>query len=105
VTKPSITDPKQIKSIGFVPGSVSEYATERMFAKFGIDPKSVNLVRIGPPEAPALLARGDLDGYFMWEPWPSNRRQATRQDSADGRRRRFCRQYVARRRWRMVREP
>jgi NitT/TauT family transport system substrate-binding protein len=72
VTKPGIIDPEQIKSIGIVPGSVSEYATERMFAKFGIDPKSVNLIKIGPPEAPALLARGDLDGYFLWEPWPSN---------------------------------
>ena len=71
-TKPGITDPKQIKSIGIVPGSVSEYATERLFAKFGIDPKSVQLVRVGPPEAPALLARGDIDGYFLWEPWPSN---------------------------------
>jgi NitT/TauT family transport system substrate-binding protein len=72
VTKANITDPKQIKSIGIVPGTVSEYATERLFAKYGIDPKSVQLVKIGPPEAPALLARGDLDGYFMWEPWPSN---------------------------------
>jgi NitT/TauT family transport system substrate-binding protein len=72
VTKPDITDPKQIKSIGIVPGSVSEYATERLFAKFGIDPKSVQLVRVGPPEAPALLVRGDIDGYFLWEPWPSN---------------------------------
>jgi NitT/TauT family transport system substrate-binding protein len=72
VTKPGITDPKQIKSIGIVPGTVSEYATERMFAKYGIDPRAVQLIKVGPPEAPALLARGDLDAYFMWEPWPSN---------------------------------
>jgi NitT/TauT family transport system substrate-binding protein len=72
VAKPGITDPKQIKSVGIVPGTVSEYATERMFTKYGIDPKTVQLVKVGPPEAPALLARGDLDAYFMWEPWPSN---------------------------------
>ena len=40
--------------------------------KFGIDPKSVEIVKAGPPEFPALLARGDVDGYFLWEPWPTN---------------------------------
>lgn len=72
LVKPSITDPKQLKKIGIVPGSVSEYATEGLLTKYGIDPKSVELVKLGPPEAPALLARGDIDGYFLWEPWPTN---------------------------------
>ncbi|MFX7732008.1 ABC transporter substrate-binding protein, partial [Acinetobacter baumannii] len=27
--------------------------------------------RSGPPELPALLARGDIDAYFVWEPWPT----------------------------------
>jgi NitT/TauT family transport system substrate-binding protein len=72
LVKPSITEPKQLKKIGIVPGSVSEYATEGLLTKYGIDPKSVELVKLGPPEAPALLARGDIDGYFLWEPWPTN---------------------------------
>jgi NitT/TauT family transport system substrate-binding protein len=72
VAAPGISDPKQLKKIGIVPGSVSEYSTERLLSKFGIDPKSVELIKLGPPEAPALLARGDVDGYFLWEPWPSN---------------------------------
>jgi NitT/TauT family transport system substrate-binding protein len=72
LVKPSITDPKQLKKIGIVPGSVSEFATEGLLNKYGIDPKSVELVKLGPPEAPALLARGDIDGYFLWEPWPTN---------------------------------
>ena len=72
VGKPGLTDPKQAKKLGIVPGSVSEFSTEQMIAKLGIDPKSVELVKAGPPEFPALLARGDVDGYFLWEPWPTN---------------------------------
>jgi NitT/TauT family transport system substrate-binding protein len=72
VVKPEITDAKQIKKLGVVLGSVSEFSTEQMFVKYGIDPKSVEIVKGGPPEFPALLARGDIDGYFLWEPWPTN---------------------------------
>src|SRR5882724_573931 len=72
VGKPGMTDPKQAKKLGIVPGSVSEFSTEQMLIKLGIDPKSVELVKAGPPEFPALLVRGDVDGYFLWEPWPSN---------------------------------
>jgi len=72
VGKPGLTDPKQAKKLGIVPGSVSEFSTEQMLATLKIDPKSVELVKAGPPEFPALLARGDVDGYFLWEPWPTN---------------------------------
>jgi NitT/TauT family transport system substrate-binding protein len=72
VAKPGITDPKEAKKLGIVPGSVSEFSTEQMLSKYGIDPKSVELIKAGPPEFPALLARGDVDGYFLWEPWPTN---------------------------------
>jgi NitT/TauT family transport system substrate-binding protein len=72
VAKPGITDPKEAKKLGIVPGSVSEFSTEQMLNKYGIDPKSVELIKAGPPEFPALLARGDVDGYFLWEPWPTN---------------------------------
>lgn len=72
VVKPDITEPRQLKKIGVVPGTVSEYSTERLLIKYGIDPKSVELIKVGPPEAPALLVRGDIDGFFMWEPWPTN---------------------------------
>ena len=72
VVKAGITDAKELKKLGVVPGSVSEFSTEQMLVKYGIDPKSVEMVKAGPPEFPALLARGDVDGYFLWEPWPTN---------------------------------
>lgn len=68
--KPGITDPKQIKSFGVVKGSVSEYSTSLTMTKYGLDPSAMKIVPAGPPELPALLARGDVDAFFVWEPWP-----------------------------------
>jgi NitT/TauT family transport system substrate-binding protein len=70
--RPGIADIKQIKKFGIVPGSVSEFSTAKLIAKYGIDPKSVEMIKSGPPEFPALMARGDVDAYFLWEPWPAN---------------------------------
>jgi NitT/TauT family transport system substrate-binding protein len=72
VARPGITDIKQAKKFGIVPASVSDFATGKMLAKYGIDEKSVQMISGGPPEFPALLTRGDVDGYFLWEPWPTN---------------------------------
>lgn len=69
--RPGATDPKLMKKFGIVPGSVSEFATEKLFQKYGINGSAVQLIKAGPPEFPALLARGDVDGYFLWEPWPT----------------------------------
>jgi len=60
-----------IKKFGIVAGSVSEYAARAALKKFGVDATGVTFVRSGPPELPALLARGDIDGYFVWEPLAS----------------------------------
>jgi NitT/TauT family transport system substrate-binding protein len=68
--KSEITDPKQIKTFGIVKGSVSEYSTSLTMSKYNIDPSSVKMLPAGPPELPALLARGDIDAFFVWEPWP-----------------------------------
>jgi NitT/TauT family transport system substrate-binding protein len=67
-----IESPEKVKKFGIVPGSVSEYSTQLLLKKFGMDAGTVQMVKSGPPELPALLARGDVDGYFAWEPWPTN---------------------------------
>lgn len=62
---------EQIKKIGVVPGSVSEYVTNLLIKKRGLDLNKLQVVKSGPPEMPALLARGDIDAFFVWEPWPT----------------------------------
>lgn len=66
-----INEAKDIKRLGVVIGSTSDFVSRLTMAHFGIDPANVEIVPLGPPEAPALLARGDIDGYFLWEPWPT----------------------------------
>ncbi|CAN5769900.1 hypothetical protein BH09PSE5_BH09PSE5_08740 [soil metagenome] len=68
--RPGITSANQIKKFGIVKGSSSEYATFKTMQKFNIDPKSVQLVATAPPELPALMSRGDIDAFIVWEPWP-----------------------------------
>jgi len=67
-----IEGPEKIKKFGIVAGSVSEYSTLLALKKIGLEPSAVQMVRSGPPELPALLARGDIDAFFAWEPWPTN---------------------------------
>jgi NitT/TauT family transport system substrate-binding protein len=71
VTREDIDDPSQIKTMGIVPGSISEYGAFRLMRSEGIDPETVKLVPTGPPELPALLEQGDVDAFVIWEPWPT----------------------------------
>ncbi|GGM52740.1 hypothetical protein GCM10011608_42080 [Micromonospora sonchi] len=71
VARSGITDVAGIKKYGVVPGTVNEYATNKVLDSQGISRDSVEFVNASPAEMPALLQRGDVDGYIMWEPWPS----------------------------------
>lgn len=71
VTGPEVADAAAARRFGVVKGSISEYCTLLALEKLGIDPASAELVPSGPPELPALLARGDIDAFFAWEPWPT----------------------------------
>jgi NitT/TauT family transport system substrate-binding protein len=75
VTSKDITDASQIKTMGIVPGSISEYGAFKLMRAEGIDPETVKLVPTGPPELPALLEQGDIDAFVIWEPWPSRAKE------------------------------
>lgn len=61
-------EPKSIKTMGVFPG-IGLYFTNQYLASLGIDPTTVTLVSTSPPEQPALLARGDIDGFLSFDPW------------------------------------
>ncbi|MFI7080138.1 ABC transporter substrate-binding protein [Micromonospora sp. NPDC049903] len=71
VARSGITDVAGIKKYGVVPGTVNEYATNKVLDSRNIARDTVEFVNASPAEMPALLQRGDVDGYIMWEPWPS----------------------------------
>lgn len=70
VTREDARDPSKIKKMGVVPG-LSELAAIKFLESKKIDPDAVEFVSAGPPEIPALLEKGDVDAYVLWEPWPA----------------------------------
>lgn len=69
VLRDGLSSAKDVKKLGYVQG-LSQIATNKYLEAAGVDPESVQLVPASPADMPALLRRGDIDGYVMWEPWP-----------------------------------
>ena len=70
VLGPKVTSPSKIRKMAVAPG-LSEMAATRFLESKDIDPKSVEFVTADPPEIPALMKKGDIDAYVLWEPWPT----------------------------------
>lgn len=71
VARTGVAGPQDVRKLGIVKGTVSEYSAAKMLETFKLPRDSVQFVASGAPEFPALLARGDIDAYFAWEPWPT----------------------------------
>jgi NitT/TauT family transport system substrate-binding protein len=71
VLREGLSDVTEAKRFGFVPG-LSELSALKLMESENIDPASVEMISVGPPEAGPLLQRGDIDAFVMWEPWPAN---------------------------------
>ncbi|WP_072803192.1 ABC transporter substrate-binding protein [Rhodococcoides yunnanense] len=60
--------PADITTMGVFPG-IGLYFTDLYLRSLGIDPAETTLVTTSPPEQPALLARGDIEGFISFDPW------------------------------------
>jgi NitT/TauT family transport system substrate-binding protein len=70
VAREGIGSVDEIKKMGIVPG-LSELSALKLLESEGVDPSKVEFVSAGPPELPALLDKGDIDAFVLWEPWPT----------------------------------
>lgn len=57
------------KKIALVQGSDAHYGTLRTLQKHGVDPKSVTILGMAPPQQIAALENGDVDAMYVWEPF------------------------------------
>ena len=64
----SITDLKG-KRIGFQKASIGHYLTVKALEKAGLKLSDVESVFLPPPDANAAFTKGELDGWFVWEPF------------------------------------
>jgi NitT/TauT family transport system substrate-binding protein len=75
VARNEVASPKDVKRIGIVPGTFSQYAAARFMQAYNLDPASTELVNAGPPEMPQLLQSSAMDAFILWEPWPTRAAQ------------------------------
>lgn len=76
VTRKDISNPREIKKMGIVPGAIFEWGAVKMLDHFNIDPESVEFVPVDPAELPVLLQKGDIDAFVSPEPWPTEAEEA-----------------------------
>ena len=59
------------KKVGVAMGTGAEIFWRRLLAQRKLDPADFKLVNVEAPEMLAALERGDIDGFAVWEPWPT----------------------------------
>lgn len=65
-----ITAPIDLKGkrIATLPGTNSDYFMYVLLQQHGLDVNDVQIVSMTPPDMISALIRGDIDGFFAWEP-------------------------------------
>ena len=59
------------KRVGIAKGTGSEIFWSRVLAKRNLQAADFKIVDIEAPEMLAATERGDIDGFAVWEPWPT----------------------------------
>jgi ABC-type nitrate/sulfonate/bicarbonate transport system substrate-binding protein len=59
------------KKIGIAKGTGSEIYWNAVVEKYHLNPSDYQIVDIEAPEMVAAIERGDIDGFAVWEPWPT----------------------------------
>ncbi len=65
-----VTDPAQLagKKIATPFVSTAHYSLLTALKHWGVDPASVEIINLRPPEIAAAWERGDIDGAYVWDP-------------------------------------
>lgn len=73
----SIQEPEDFygKTVAFPRLTSGHYFFEHFLNHYGLDPDKINIRTVPTAESVAALERGDIDAFFLWEPW--NTRAAT----------------------------
>ncbi|GAF48745.1 ABC transporter substrate-binding protein [Rhodococcus wratislaviensis] len=70
VLRNGVNSAADVEKMGIVPG-LSQISTDKYLEANGVPAGSVEMITATPTDMPALLSRGDIDGFVMWEPWPA----------------------------------
>ena len=59
------------KKIAVKQGSTADYFLATYLDKNGLKPGDVHIINLSPPECVPALSSGDIDGFFLWQPYPN----------------------------------
>lgn len=70
VTSKAIKEAKDLagKTVATRVGSTGSWFVSEYLFKNKVDPASVTVKNLDPPNLPIALCRGDIDGFFIWQP-------------------------------------
>jgi NitT/TauT family transport system substrate-binding protein len=68
------------KKLGTVQGSTTDYLWALVAKKLNVPESELGITPVPPPELPAALDRGDIQAFFVWEPWPTKAVQISGKD-------------------------
>ena len=59
------------KTLAVKKNTASEYFLSRFLRKYNVAADQVTIKNVAPSEMVPAFDRGDIDAFFVWEPWPS----------------------------------
>jgi NitT/TauT family transport system substrate-binding protein len=68
------------KKVGSVAGSSTDYLWVLVGKKLNVPESAIEVIGMPPPELVPSLDRGDIQAYFVWEPWASRAVQVSGKD-------------------------
>ena len=66
------------KKVGVAKGTGSEIFWNRLLEKKNLKAADFRIVDVEAPEMLAAIERGDIDGFAVWEPWPTRTLQSVK---------------------------
>ncbi len=66
------------KKVGVAMGTGAEIFWRRLLAQRNLNPADYTLVNVEAPEMLAALERNDINGFAVWEPWPTRTLKAVK---------------------------
>ncbi|WP_165789403.1 ABC transporter substrate-binding protein [Billgrantia endophytica] len=60
------------QTVGVSFGNASQFYWSLYASHYGLSEEEITVTNIGPPEMVPALATGQIDAYFVWEPWLEN---------------------------------
>lgn len=59
------------KKLAVRKGSTADYFLTTYLVKNGLKPTDLTIINLSPPECVPAMSSGSIDGFFLWQPYPS----------------------------------